>query len=48
LGVFEKRLRLGDEGLTLEMLEFFSAWLASHIGVQDRAYASFLNAHGVR
>jgi hemerythrin len=39
--------RAGTIGITVDMLEFLTQWLARHIVGTDQQYSEFLNARGV-
>ena len=45
---FREDDRAGKPGVPVSLMLFLQDWLKEHILVNDKAYASFLNARGVR
>ncbi len=41
-----KRMQTGERALSVHLLHFLRDWLTVHIQKEDRAYGSWLNAHG--
>jgi len=44
---FQKRFKLGDAFVSMELMDFLKDWLVSHIQGADRSYAPFLISKGV-
>ena len=45
---FEQDFKAGKQELSMEVLNFLSHWLVTHITQADREFGPFLNARGIR
>lgn len=45
---FMLQLQRGDQDLSDEMLSYLKSWLINHICTEDKKYADYLNAKGVK
>lgn len=44
---FQEMYEAGKAGLSIEVLQYLSSWLANHIMGSDKAFGPFFNTHGL-
>lgn len=45
---FDQQFKLGNEHLSIEMLNFLKDWIIKHICWEDKKYSAFLNTKGIQ
>jgi hemerythrin len=48
VGEYVARYESGDVTLSVQLLDFLSSWLTTHIQGEDQQYGPWMNEHGVR